>query len=238
LVHPEVVPFDKAALRFLRELEANNDRDWFQPRKQEYETLVRAPMTEIVEAVNRELSKVGPDYITEPSKAIYRIYRDVRFSKNKDPYKTHIGALFPHRLLGKDGGAALYFHLSTKEFLIAGGIYQAPPSALMRVRTHIRDSHDRFANVLREKAVRDYFGALQGDKLTRPPKGFAADDPAIEYLRHKDLLLEVSKPAESGLGSGAVKDLLKGMRLLIPFVSYLNEPFLSRTKRDPLLTVR
>lgn len=228
--------FDESALRFLRDLQANNDREWFQPRKEEYESVVRAPMAELVEAVNKELSKSAPDYMTEPGKAIYRVYRDTRFSKNKEPYKTHIGALFPHRLLGKNGGAALYFHLSTTEFLIAGGIYKAPPAFLLQVRAHIADTSERLARILRQKPVRAYFGDMQGDKLTRPPKGFDPEHPAIEYLKHKDLLLEVARPAEDGLGAGAAKELAKGMRLLVPFVSYLNEPFLRKAKRDPLFT--
>lgn len=229
------MPFDEGALRFLRDLEAHNDRDWFQPRKSEYETVVRAPMVELVEAVNAELASIAPDYVTDPAKSIYRIYRDTRFSKDKLPYKTHIGALFPHRKLGKQGGAAFYFHLATEGFLIAGGIYHAAPAALIPVRAHLAKTHDRLTAILRRKALRDYFGDLQGDKLTRPPKGWPADHPAVEYLRHKDFLLEVERPPEAGIGKAAVKDLLKGIRLLQPFISYLNEPYLKPVKGDPLL---
>ena len=226
--------FDESALRFLRDLEANNDREWFQPRKEEYERVVRAPMADLVTAVNKELAKTAPDYINEPSKAIYRIYRDTRFSKDKTPYKTHIGALFPHRRLGKDGGAALYFHLAANEFLIAGGLYKTPPPILLAVRWHLAESHPRLTSILKRKAVREYFGNLQGDRLARPPKGFRDDHAAIEYLKQKDLLLEVSRPPEEALGPDAVKQLVRGMKLLAPFVEYLNEPLLRKATPDPM----
>jgi uncharacterized protein (TIGR02453 family) len=192
-------------------------------------------MAALVEGVNSELSESAPDYVTEPAKAIYRIYRDTRFSNDKTPYKTHIGALFPHRLLGKQGGAAFYFHLGTTEFLVAGGIYMAAPAALAPVRAHIAATHDRLTAILKNKALRDYFGGLQGAKLARPPKGWPADHPAVEYLKQKDFLLEVSKPPESGLGQAAARNLTKGIRLLAPFIAYLNEPYLRARKRDPLL---
>src|SRR6476661_791434 len=109
--------FDTAAIGFLWDLKKNNDREWFQPRKEQYEKLVREPMLRAVEAVNRKFESVAPDYITDPAKAVYRIYRDTRFSPDKTPYKTHIGALLWHKRLGKNGGACFYFHLSTEEFL-------------------------------------------------------------------------------------------------------------------------
>lgn len=230
------MPFDEAALGFLRDLEANNDREWFQPRKAMYESAVRAPMVELVEAVNSELASVAPDHVTEPAKSIYRIYRDTRFSPDKTPYKTHIGALFPHRQLGKETGAAFYFHLAATGFLVAGGLYHSGAAALTAQRAHIAATHPRLTALLKHKGVREYFGAMQGDRLTRPPKGWSADHPAIEYLKHKDFLLEVEHPPEAGLGKTALKDLLKGIRLMTPFIGYLNEPYLNAAaRRDPLL---
>src|SRR5207244_3382352 len=102
--------FPSEALTFLRGLARNNRRDWFQPRKEIFETKVKAPMIELVEAVNAELLKFAPDYINDPKKAIYRIYRDTRFSPDKTPYKTHIAAVFPRRGLDRQAGAGFYFH--------------------------------------------------------------------------------------------------------------------------------
>ena len=184
--------FSPESLRFLRNLEKNNDRDWFQPRKDKYDDLVRGPMLALVEQVNADLAKHGQDYVTDPAKAVYRIYRDTRFSTDKTPYKTHIGALLWHRKLGKGGGAALYFHISTKELLIAAGLYHAPPELLTPVRHHIAEQHQRLRSILNRKAVKEEFGDLQGDSLSRPPKGWLPDHPAVELLKRKDLLLEVT----------------------------------------------
>jgi len=102
-------------VKFLSALARNNRREWFQPRKHIYEERVKAPMAELVTALNSEMMRFAPDYVNEPAKAIYRIYRDTRFSKDKTPYKTHIAAIFPRRGLEKHGGGGLYFSVSAKE---------------------------------------------------------------------------------------------------------------------------
>lgn len=229
--------FSRAALRFLGDLEANNDRDWFQPRKEEYDQAVREPMLAMVEAVNRELAKFAPDYVTDPAKSVYRVYRDTRFSKDKTPYKTHIGALLWHQRLGKGAGAAFYFHLSTKEFLIAGGVYRPVPAVLLAIREHIAAEHDRLRTLLRKKEVRTLLGEMQGDKLTRPPKGWSSDHPAADLLRYKDLLLETALPPKEAIGDAAVQQLVRRFRAMVPVIGFLNEPLVrqARRQKDPLM---
>ena len=230
--------FTRDSIDFLSQLELNNDRDWFQPRKADFEELVRGPMAAVVERVNAFLADTGPEYVTEPQKAIYRIYRDTRFSKDKHPYKTHIGALFPHRALGKNGGAALYFHVSPKEFLVAGGVYKCEPPLLLAIRQYIAEQHERLTAILKSRSVKQTFGELQGDQLTRPPKGWSADHPAIDYLRRKDLLLEVALQPEAAFGAKGVNEVTKRFGAMLPFVAFLNEPLLAQKKRavrDPLL---
>ena len=229
--------FTRESIDYLGELELNNDRDWFQPRKDDYEQFVRGPMAAVVQRINSSLAEAGPDYVTDPQKAIYRIYRDTRFSKDKRPYKTHIGALFPHRMLGKNGGAALYFHLSAKEFLIAGGVYMCEPPILLAIRQHIAEHHHRLTTILKARSVKQTFGELQGDQLTRPPKGWSAAHPAIDYLRRKDLLLEVALQPEAAFGAKGVNEVTKRFRAMLPFIDFLNEPLLAQKKRaarDPL----
>jgi uncharacterized protein (TIGR02453 family) len=228
--------FRREALRFLSDLEKNNDREWFQPRKEQYEAFLRQPMALLVERINADLAKYAPHYATEPSKAIYRIYRDTRFSPNKTPYKTHIGALLWHRRLDKNQTAALYFHLSTKEVLIASGIYRPLPEVLLAVRGHIAENHERLRAILRRKVVRNTFGELQGDLLSRPPKGWPANHPAMDLLKRKDLLLEVTLKPSVALRPTMLAELNKCFRLMAPFVDFLNEPLLQRRARpkDPL----
>src|SRR3982074_839639 len=115
--------FPEEGMKFLRSLARNNDREWFQPRKHIYDEQVKAPMQELILAVTREMMRFAPDYVAEPGKAIYRIYRDTRFSKDKTPYKTHIAAIFKHRDLGKNSGAGFYFSVSADEIEVGGGIY-------------------------------------------------------------------------------------------------------------------
>jgi len=113
--------FNRGALTFLRQLKKNNKREWFQPRKEIYEQQVKAPMLELVTAVMRTLADFAPDHVDDPNKAIFRIYRDTRFSKDKTPYKTHIAAAFPRRGGCKTSG--YYFSVSAEEVEIGGGVY-------------------------------------------------------------------------------------------------------------------
>src|SRR5437899_10561846 len=113
--------FSPDALAFLRALKRNNRREWFQPRKEKYEALIKAPMCELVECLNAEFAGFAPDYVTPPSKAVYRIYRDTRFSHDKTPYKTHISAIFPNRTAMKREGAVFYMHFTEKDVVAFGG---------------------------------------------------------------------------------------------------------------------
>src|SRR5579863_8851398 len=107
--------FPPEALKFFASLARNNDREWFQPRKEIFDTKIKAPMCELVLAVNEDLAKFAPAYTADPKKAIYRIYRDTRFSPDKTPYKTHIAASFSRRGMEKHGAGGFYFSVSHKE---------------------------------------------------------------------------------------------------------------------------
>src|SRR5712671_5949548 len=146
--------FPEAGMQFFRGLKRNNRREWFQPRKQTYDEQVKAPMVELVNAVTAEMMRFAPDYVADPAKAIYRIYRDTRFSKDKTPYKTHIAAIFPRRGLMKHGGAGLYFSVSAKEIEVAGGVYMPGPDALLAIRTHLAERHEEFTRVVETRKLR------------------------------------------------------------------------------------
>src|SRR5262249_4287129 len=154
-------------IKFLQNLARNNRREWFQPRKELYESKLKEPMGELVEAVNAELLKFAPDYITDPKKAVYRIYRDTRFSKDKTPYKTHIAAIFPRHGLDRQAGAGMYFHLSTKSFGIAAGSYMPGPDQLRAVRGWLAENHQAFRKAA--KKPEKLLGKLQGSTVTRMP---------------------------------------------------------------------
>src|ERR1039458_7604686 len=126
--------FPPEALGFLRGLARNNRREWFQPRKAVFETSVKQPMRELVEALNQALAGFAPEYATDPEKAIFRIYRDVRFSKDKKPYKEHIAASFPLRGGMAHGHGGFYVAISQKEVAVGGGVYMPEPAALLAIR--------------------------------------------------------------------------------------------------------
>lgn len=232
--------FSAQSLQFLRDLKKHNDRDWFQPRKPLYDEHVKAPMLELIETVNRELATAAPAFVTEPKKAMFRIYRDTRFAHDKTPYKTNASALFWQQRADRKGGAVLYISLSATEAVVAGGSYMPTPPELLALRQHMAEHHGRFAKILKSKALRDCFGDLRGDQLQRAPKGFDPDHKAVDLLKRKQWLLRTALDPQLAITDGFAPEVLKRIRLLLPFVTFLNEPLLKRVARvrDPLLTGR
>ena len=220
--------FPPETLKFFRDLKRNNTRDWFQPRKELFEQRVKEPMTELVTAINGQLIKFAPEHVTDPKKAIFRIYRDTRFSADKTPYKTHLGAWFPRRGLGIPG-AGYYFGISAAGVEIGGGIYHPPPETLLAVRTHIAEKHAGLRTILARSKVKKRFGGLQGSELTRVPKGFDASHPAADLIRKTDWLLDASLPPSMVTSAQLYKELVESFRAMVPFVEYLNQP-LARSK--------
>ena len=214
--------FSPDALKFLRSLKRNNRREWFQPRKEIFETKLKAPMVELVEAINAELLDFAPEHITDPKKAVYRIYRDTRFSADKTPYKTHIAAIFPDRSLGKQSAAGFYFHLNEKSVGIAAGSYMPGPDELRAVRTWLAENHAAFRKATRgpEKLL----GKLEGSSVTRMPKGFDASHPAEDLIRMKQWLYWVELDAKLATTPRLLPELVKRFRAAAPVIAMLNAP--------------
>ncbi len=139
--------FPPEMVQFFRGLKRNNRRDWFQPRKHLYEQHVKEPMLELVTALNGELRKFAPQCVTEPKKAVFRIYRDTRFSADKTPYKTHAAAAFFRR-----EGGGFYFSVSLDQVEVAGGIYRPSPETMYLVRTHIAENYKELAKTIGAQA--------------------------------------------------------------------------------------
>jgi uncharacterized protein (TIGR02453 family) len=226
--------FPPEAMTFFRGLARNNNRDWFQPRKEIYETKVKAPMCELVEAINAEMLKFAPDYINDPKKAIYRIYRDTRFSKDKTPYKTHIAAVFPRRGLEKHAGAGLYFSISPQGIEIAGGVYMPGPEQLLAIRTWLAENHAEFRKASRgpEKLM----GKLYGDSLQRVPKGFDAAHPAASLIKMKQWLYDLTLDAKLATSAKLAPEILKRFRAMAPVLELLNTPLRAKIRnRQPAM---
>src|ERR1041385_5256082 len=182
--------FSPEAISFLGALKRNNRREWFQPRKEKYEALIKAPMLDFVAALNEEFARFAPAYVTAPEKAVYRIYRDTRFSPDKTPYKTHIAAIFPRHTAVKREGAVFYLHFTEKDLLAFGGVWGPDRDELLAYRTLLQDHHAEFNEILGNKQLRKMVGGLQGEQLSRMPKGFPVDHPAEALLRQKQWYLE------------------------------------------------
>jgi uncharacterized protein (TIGR02453 family) len=216
--------FPPEAIKFLKGLEKNNTREWFQPRKETFESKLKEPMLAFVESINAELLKFAPEHITEPKKAVYRIYRDTRFSKDKTPYKTHLGAIFPRRGLGKDAAAGFYFHVSSKEVGVACGAYAPGPEQLLKIRRFIADNHKLFRREIKG------MGSLQGSTLTRVPKGFDAEHPAAELIKMKQWYWWVELDPALATSPKLKGEIAKRFRAMAPMVELLNKPLLKSAK--------
>jgi len=219
--------FPAEGLAFLRSLKRNNRREWFQPRKHIYDEKLRAPMVALVSALTTAMTKFAPDYVREPEAAIYRVYRDTRFSPDKTPYKTHVAAIFPRRGLDKHACAALYFSVSPETIEIAGGVYMPTPDELRAIRLHLVDHHEEFRRMVRGRTLRALMGELAGAELSRVPKGFDCEHPSADLVRCKQWLLDIE--LERGLATtpALYQELVKRFRAMTPFVEFLNAPLVA-----------
>ncbi|HXB70172.1 MAG TPA: DUF2461 domain-containing protein [Candidatus Acidoferrales bacterium] len=224
--------FPPEGLQFLRSLARHNKREWFQPRKPIFEAQVKQPMRQLVEAVNAAMAGFAPEYVADPDKAIFRIYRDTRFSKDKTPYKDHIAASFPRR--GTPEGAGYYFAVSHKEVAIGGGIWMPAPGTLLAIRTHVGGHYQDFRRIAQARAVKQLFGEVRGEQLSRVPKGFDPVHPAADLLRFKQFLLYVELEPDLATGPELYAEIVKRFRALRPFLEFLNAPLAQKkVKIDP-----
>ncbi len=219
--------FPPETLRFLRQLKRNNNRDWFLAHKDVYEQKVKAPMADLVLELGLTLQASEPELIVDPKRALFRIYRDVRFSADKRPYKTNMAARFHFRGMPKDVGAGLYFHIEPAEVVVAGGVYMPAPETLRILRRHIADNWEDLQAVTNQRTFRKLFGALQGERLVRPPSGFSADHPAIDVLKQKQFYVLAAEPAALAEGQKLFPRLLELFSAMMPLVSFLNAPLKS-----------
>jgi uncharacterized protein (TIGR02453 family) len=183
--------YSKTGINFLNDLSHNNNRDWFNEHKHLYENDLKAPSLSLINEMATRFASLGLPYIADSSVSMFRIYRDIRFSKNKDPYKTNIGLLFPYAPVKVDARPVmhpcLYFHLSNEETFIAGGIHMPSPQDLRLIRQHISDNYDEFLDIISDSEFKDEFGSvLMDNTLAKVPKGFTPDNPAAQYLRLKE----------------------------------------------------
>lgn len=174
--------------KFFKEIDANNNREWFNDNKARFRTSVQEPLAAFVEAMAPRLKKISKHFVADPRPnggSVFRIYKDVRFSKDKTPYKTHGAVQFRHAL-GKDAHApGFYVHLAPDEIFYGGGIWHPPSPSLLNIREAIRDKGAAWGRATTGAAFKKRFGGVRGEGLTRPPRGFDGEGPRIEDIKRK-----------------------------------------------------
>jgi uncharacterized protein (TIGR02453 family) len=218
--------FPKESIQFLRSLARHNNRQWFQDHKTVYETSLKKPLVDLIAALAAEFGRFAPEMVATAKTSTYRIYRDIRFSRDKSPYKTHVAAVFPRKGLGKHDGAGLYLQLDVREVLLGGGLYMPAPDDLNVVRDHIAANHKKFRSIVESCKFQKMFGTLGGEKLSRIPRGFPEGHPAADYLRHRQFLAGRTLDAEIALSPSLLKRIVETFEEMMPLVRFLNEPIL------------
>lgn len=208
---------DKSVFRFLKELEANNNREWFVENKAKY-----VDANDHFKALAEEIKTgmLAQDNIEKMK--LFRIYRDVRFSKNKDPYKTSFSGGFSRATKALRGG--YYFHLEPGgKSMVGGGFWQPEPADLKRIRDEIVSDAAPLRKIINSASFKKHFDKLQGQQLKTAPKGFPKDHPDIDLLRYKSFIVTKHFTDKEVEAPGFSKEVLKYFKATGPFFDYMSE---------------
>jgi len=222
----------KSVFDFLSDLKENNNRDWFQANKERYienHQIVIRFADDLVELMNKH------DNIETVSgkKSLYRIYRDVRFSKNKAPYKTHWGGILTRATKYLRGG--YYFHIEPGNCFVGGGFWKPNPEDLKRIRENIALDGSELRSVLSEKEFKTNFGELMGDKVKTAPQGYKRNHPEIELLRFKQFLTMKSFTDKEALSENFAGQVVSTFCAMRPFFDYMSEVLTTDSNGEPLI---
>ncbi|MCV6603985.1 MAG: DUF2461 domain-containing protein [Porticoccaceae bacterium] len=214
--------FTERSIHFLQQLRHNNNRDWFNEHKQDYEDFVRTPALRFIEQMAEPLAKISPQFEAIPKKvggSLMRVYRDTRFGKDKTPYKTNIGIQFRHRL-GKDVHApGFYLHIEPGEAFVGVGIWRPDSDTLFKIRTAITEKPKQYQQALGHKPFKNF--SMAGDSLKRPPRGFDADHPLVEELKRKDFIAITELDEKALFEKNLVSKIAKQFDSATPLMKFL-----------------
>jgi uncharacterized protein (TIGR02453 family) len=220
--------FEPDAIQFLLDLAANNDRAWFQPRKAEFDRLLKEPMESLVAELSDRFRSQGIPLEADPRRAVFRIYRDTRFSKDKSPYKTNIGALIPWV---DDGGGptdesrhgiGAYLHFKPSSSFAGGGMYMPDRNRLDAFRRAIVDDPDAVRSAIEDPAFVATFGGVNShESLKRVPPGYPADHPLADLLRAKDVTFGRELSNDEFLSPSLAETLAHAFASAVPVLRFL-----------------
>ncbi|NKB88338.1 MAG: TIGR02453 family protein [Acidobacteria bacterium] len=217
--------FSPGLFKFLRDLAANNDRDWFKANQERYEAKVREPALSFIDDFEAPLHRISPHFVASAKKvggSLFRIHRDVRFSKDKSPYKTSVGIQFRHEA-GKDAHApGFYLHLQPKEIFAAVGSWRPDTDTVRGIREAIASDPKTWSRAVGGKRFTDFY-ELSGESLKRPPRGFDAEHPLIEEIKRKDFIAVTQLTQKEVCTPGFDKKLAQVFKRAVPMVRFLCE---------------
>jgi len=235
------LPFRPAAFTFFRGLKRNNRKDWFEDHRPQYESEIRGPMRDLIEEVDVQLAQVAPEFIGDPKRSMFRIHRDIRFSKDKSPYKTAAGVWFYHadagRKVGQDadsGGAGIYFHLAPDGCFSAGGIWMPSGPVLRKIRDTLTEDFEGFEETIGGAKFKRRFSSLSEESMRkRMPRGFDDDHPAAKWLRYKSFTVHRPLTNAQVQSKRLPNTLAADVEVMLPFLRWLNAAagYRSRTSR-------
>ncbi|HJU75711.1 MAG TPA: DUF2461 domain-containing protein [Gemmatimonadaceae bacterium] len=222
--------FSRKALTFLRQLKRNNQRDWFEENKPSYVADVQDVMRAFVQEMDTRFGRFAPEIVGDQKKSIFRIYRDVRFSKDKSPYKTHAACWFFHRGAGKkvgqeahEGGAGFYFHLEPGASFVGAGIWMPPRPSLQKLRDAIVTDYKGFRAIVDHRNMKRTFGGLSDEgRLMRVPRGYDPNHAAGDMLRHVSYIVGRRLSDADVLDARLAQRLEKDFGVALPLVRWLN----------------
>lgn len=210
----------KSGFDFLQALKKNNHRDWFNSQKERYQQ-EQEQLELFAEAMLRELNKHDEIETLSGKKSLHRIYRDIRFSSDKTPYKTNWSGNFKRATKYRRGG--YYFHLEPGNSYIAGGFWGPVPQDMKRIRDEIAFDASPLRKILKSKTFISTFGTLKGEQVKTAPKGFEAGHEAIDLLRYKQFLLIRQFTDKEVLNAGFLKEANQTFKNMRPFFDYMSE---------------
>ena len=230
--------FSPAAMTFLRGLSRNNDRNWFNARKRIYEAELKAPMLALVDELTQSMAAYAPEHMRPAHKSMMRIYRDIRFSPDKRPYKTHLSAWWSRRGMEKTSGGGFYLQIGPKDLFLAAGVYMPERDQLLALRRwmaeHHRDYNAQLSKLLKPRSPRaPAMQPIDPDALTRVPKGFCSEHPAADLLRSRNWGVRCTLPTSLALEPTLAREIIGRFRLMAPLVETLNNAILSAEKPPP-----
>lgn len=220
-------PFDgfpREGINFLKRLKRNNNRPWFEKHKHEYDSTVKLPMQSLIAGLQPHFERFAPEFEITPKRSIFRIYRDVRFSKDKTPYKTHVAAHFVLRGKRKGiEGSGYYLQIEPGEVYVGAGIYMPDAEQVKKIRRAVADQADRFVSIVEDAKFKKLFGRLEGEKLQRVPKGYEPGHSMAEWLKYKQFFVWREWPESKCLKGKFVAEVADIYEAATPLVRFLNE---------------